>query len=118
MISESLMLLMGLGATGWVFALGILAMSFWGLAPSATQALMTRRVSPSEQGQLQGAIGSLEAAIDTVQLLRCRVVLAPGKRRVDLERDLGEIRLCLFRPGFRSPQYVLENVCRHVSRQI
>ena len=34
-------------------------MAFWGLAGPATQALMTRRVSSSEQGQLQGAIASL-----------------------------------------------------------
>jgi MFS transporter, DHA1 family, tetracycline resistance protein len=50
---------MGLGRSGWVFSLGIFAMSFWGLASSATQALMTRRVAPSEQGALQGALGSL-----------------------------------------------------------
>ncbi len=34
-------------------------MAFWGLAGPATQSLMTRRVSSSEQGQLQGAIASI-----------------------------------------------------------
>ena len=34
-------------------------MAFWGLAYPAAQGLMTRRVSPSEQGQLQGALASL-----------------------------------------------------------
>jgi MFS transporter, DHA1 family, tetracycline resistance protein len=34
-------------------------MAFWGLAGPATQALMSRRVSPLEQGQLQGAIASI-----------------------------------------------------------
>jgi DHA1 family tetracycline resistance protein-like MFS transporter len=44
---------------GWIFCLGIPIMAFWGLAGPATQALMTRRVSGSEQGQLQGAIASI-----------------------------------------------------------
>jgi len=44
---------------GWVYCLGIPIMSFWGLAGPAMQSLMTRRVSPMEQGRLQGAIASL-----------------------------------------------------------
>ena len=39
--------------------LGIPVMAFWGLSGPATQALMSRRVNPSEQGQLQGAIASI-----------------------------------------------------------
>jgi DHA1 family tetracycline resistance protein-like MFS transporter len=31
----------------------------WGFAMPAAQALMTRQVAPTEQGRLQGAIGSL-----------------------------------------------------------
>jgi DHA1 family tetracycline resistance protein-like MFS transporter len=42
-----------------MFCLGIPIMAFWGLAGPATQALMSRRVSASEQGQLQGAIASI-----------------------------------------------------------
>ena len=42
-----------------MFCLGIPAMAFWGVAGPATQALMTRRVSSGEQGQLQGAIASI-----------------------------------------------------------
>ena len=34
-------------------------MAFWGLAGPSMQVFMTRRVSSSEQGQLQGAIASL-----------------------------------------------------------
>jgi DHA1 family tetracycline resistance protein-like MFS transporter len=34
-------------------------MAFWGLAGPATQSLMSRRVGASEQGQLQGAIASI-----------------------------------------------------------
>jgi len=33
--------------------------AFWSLAGSTSQSLMTRRVSPSEQGELQGALASL-----------------------------------------------------------
>ena len=49
----------GVAPEGWIFCLGIPVMAFWGLAGPATQALMTRRVQPSEQGQLQGAIASI-----------------------------------------------------------
>ena len=49
----------GIAPEGWIFCLGIPVMAFWGLAGPATQALMTRRVSSSEQGQLQGAIASI-----------------------------------------------------------
>jgi MFS transporter, DHA1 family, tetracycline resistance protein len=49
----------GLAPTGWVFWIGIPVMSLWGLASPAAQGLMTRRVSPGEQGQLQGANSSL-----------------------------------------------------------
>ena len=49
----------GVAPEGWIFWLGIPIMAFWGLAGPATQALMTRRVSSSEQGQLQGAIASI-----------------------------------------------------------
>ena len=49
----------GLAAYGWIFWLGIPVMSLWGLSGAAAQGMMSRRVSPSEQGQLQGAISSL-----------------------------------------------------------
>ena len=49
----------GVAPEGWMFCLGIPIMAFWGLAGPATQALMSRRVSPREQGQLQGAIASI-----------------------------------------------------------
>lgn len=49
----------GLAPTGWLYCFGIPIMAFWGLAGPAMQALMTRRVRASEQGQLQGAIASL-----------------------------------------------------------
>jgi MFS transporter, DHA1 family, tetracycline resistance protein len=49
----------GMAPEGWIFCLGIPVMAFWGLAGPAAQALMSRRVSGSEQGQLQGAIASI-----------------------------------------------------------
>jgi MFS transporter, DHA1 family, tetracycline resistance protein len=42
-----------------IFAIGIPFLSLWGLASPAVQALMSKRVGPSEQGQLQGALMSL-----------------------------------------------------------
>ena len=49
----------GLAPTGAWFWAGIPLMSIWGLAGPSAQGLMTRLVSPSEQGKLQGAHGSL-----------------------------------------------------------
>ena len=49
----------GTATTGWIYCVGIPIMAFWGLAGPSAQAFMTRRVSSSEQGQLQGAIAGL-----------------------------------------------------------
>ncbi|SMF61530.1 TCR/Tet family MFS transporter [Allosphingosinicella indica] len=46
---------MGLAPNGWLFTLAMLPNALWGLAMPTLQSLMTRRVSESEQGQLQGA---------------------------------------------------------------
>lgn len=51
--------LYGLAPTGFLLCLGIPVMMLWGLAGPAAQGLMSRRVSPNEQGQLQGAHSSL-----------------------------------------------------------
>jgi DHA1 family tetracycline resistance protein-like MFS transporter len=50
-----------LAPTGAWFWTGIPVMALWGLAAPAMLGLMTRRVLPSEQGQLQGANASLMA---------------------------------------------------------
>jgi DHA1 family tetracycline resistance protein-like MFS transporter len=43
-------------APAWrIFVIGVPVMSLWGLAGPSTQSLMSRRVSVSEQGKLQGA---------------------------------------------------------------
>jgi MFS transporter, DHA1 family, tetracycline resistance protein len=54
-------LIFGLAPTGPLFWLGIPVMSLWGLAGAATQALMTRLVTPEQQGQLQGATASVQS---------------------------------------------------------
>jgi len=55
------MVLFGLATTPALFWLGIPVMSLMGLATPALQGLMTARVNPYEQGELQGAIGSVGA---------------------------------------------------------
>jgi len=50
----------GTAPTGALFCLGVPVMALWGLTNPSTQSLMSRRVSPSEQGQLQGAQSSLQ----------------------------------------------------------
>jgi len=49
----------GVATDGWIYCAGIPVMAFWGLAGPSAQSFMSRRVSSSEQGQLQGAIGGL-----------------------------------------------------------
>ncbi|MGB3748185.1 MAG: TCR/Tet family MFS transporter [Rhodanobacter sp.] len=52
-------LVMGVADVGWAFLFGIPLLALWGLAMPPIQSLMTQQVDPSEQGRLQGAIGSL-----------------------------------------------------------
>jgi len=54
-------LMFGLASTGLWFLIGIPVMGLWGLTGPALQGLMTRRVGVDEQGQLQGAIASIQA---------------------------------------------------------
>lgn len=49
----------GWAATGLILWIGTPLMALWGISGPAVQGLMTRRVSPSEQGQLQGANSSV-----------------------------------------------------------
>jgi DHA1 family tetracycline resistance protein-like MFS transporter len=51
----------GLAPSGTIFLMGIPIMAMWGFAGPSAQAIMSRRVSASEQGQLQGASSSLQA---------------------------------------------------------
>jgi len=52
-------LVFGLASSGKAFLLGIPLMALWGLANPSALGLMSRRVSPSEQGRLQGANSSI-----------------------------------------------------------
>lgn len=49
------MAIYGIAADGWLFWIGAPVMSLWGLSGPAALQIMTRLVSPSEQGQLAGA---------------------------------------------------------------
>jgi len=51
--------LFGWAPLGWIFLAVIPVNMLWGLATPPSQSMMTKRVSPSEQGQLQGALSSL-----------------------------------------------------------
>ena len=53
------MAIFGMAETGTLFLLGVPFIAAWGIAPAAAQSVMTRQVSASEQGQLQGALVSL-----------------------------------------------------------
>lgn len=52
---------MGAAPTGWWFIAAMLPNALWGLSMPTLQSLMTRRVSESEQGQLQGANASVQS---------------------------------------------------------
>lgn len=52
----------GFSSTGWMVWLGVPVAALWALFGAASQAIMTSRVAVTEQGQLQGAHGSILAA--------------------------------------------------------
>jgi DHA1 family tetracycline resistance protein-like MFS transporter len=56
----------GAAASGEWFLLGIPLLALWGIAGPSTNGLMTRRVSASEQGQLQGANSSIQSIANLV----------------------------------------------------
>jgi len=50
-----------IASRGWIILSAIPFIALWGIAAPAIQSLMSRRVDPSSQGKLQGAINSLRA---------------------------------------------------------
>jgi DHA1 family tetracycline resistance protein-like MFS transporter len=56
----------GLAPTGALFCAGIPVMALWGLASPTAIGLMSRHVSASEQGQLQGANSSIQGIANLV----------------------------------------------------
>jgi len=53
--------LFGWAPTGWLFMIAIPINCLWALAGPPSTSMMTQHVSPSEQGQLQGALGSVRS---------------------------------------------------------
>jgi len=51
--------LFGAAPVDWLFLVAIVPNSLWGLSGATARSLMTRRVRPTEQGQLQGALASV-----------------------------------------------------------
>jgi DHA1 family tetracycline resistance protein-like MFS transporter len=60
---------MGLASTATLFVAAIFPNALWGLAMPTIQSLMTRHVSESEQGQLQGANNSVAAIAGVISPL-------------------------------------------------
>ncbi len=69
-------LLLGLGPIAPIFLLGIPVWSLFGLVVPSLQSIASREVAPGEQGQLQGALGSLRALITLVSPLLYTQVFA------------------------------------------
>jgi DHA1 family tetracycline resistance protein-like MFS transporter len=73
----------GLG-NGWWFLIGVPVMALWGFASPAVISVMTRHVSGSEQGQLQGANASLTATAGLIgplifsQVFAHSIAVMPG----------------------------------------
>ncbi|MFT3838522.1 MAG: TCR/Tet family MFS transporter [Myxococcaceae bacterium] len=57
---------MGLAPNGAIFWLSVPLNSLWGLSGPPMQSLMSQRVGPNEQGQLQGAIGAMRAISEII----------------------------------------------------
>jgi DHA1 family tetracycline resistance protein-like MFS transporter len=51
----------GLAQRGWLYMTSIPIISLWNISMPAAQSMMTHRVSEREQGELQGAIGSVRS---------------------------------------------------------
>ena len=78
----------GLASSGSVFLVGIALLALLGIANPAFQSLMSQRISAMDQGQLQGALGSIRAITGMVGPLIFTGVFAAVVQRGD-ERALG-----------------------------
>ncbi|HEX3550531.1 MAG TPA: TCR/Tet family MFS transporter [Candidatus Elarobacter sp.] len=68
----------GWAPTTWLFFVGIVPLCLWSLAAAAAQAMMSRRVTPQEQGELQGAIGSIRGVAALIGPLLYTTAFAIG----------------------------------------
>jgi len=75
----------GFAFEGWEFMLGIPLIGLWGLTGPSMQALMSRRVGASEQGQLQGALGSMRGISGMIGPLLFTQVFAMA---IDVRREI------------------------------
>lgn len=66
----------GLAPTGGWFLVGIPIMGLWGLYGPSSQSLMTKRIGPTQQGQLQGALGSIVGVANIIAPTIFSVVFA------------------------------------------
>lgn len=71
---------------GGVFLVGIAFVALWGLSNPSFQSLMSHRVDPTEQGQLQGALGSIRALTGMIGPILFTQVFAAavGTQRIPL----------------------------------
>src|SRR5437588_4952669 len=61
---------------GWIFLCAIPFLGLWGIAGPSVQSLMSRRVDPTSQGKLQGAINSIRSISGMIGPLLFTQVLA------------------------------------------
>lgn len=66
----------GLAPTTALFFVGLPFVSLWGIASPALQALMTKSIGPSSQGQLQGALASMRGITGMIGPLLYSQILA------------------------------------------
>jgi DHA1 family tetracycline resistance protein-like MFS transporter len=78
LFGASAFLVYAIAPTGKLFLLGIPLGAFFGLVTPSMQALMSRRVTPGEQGQLQGANGSLMGIAGVIAPTMFTTVFALG----------------------------------------
>ena len=70
----------GLAPTATLFFAGIPLLALWGLSGPSLQALMSRRVGPSDQGKLQGALASAQGVAGMIGPLLFSQVFATALR--------------------------------------
>jgi DHA1 family tetracycline resistance protein-like MFS transporter len=69
LVSVAVFTLYGLATEGWMMYVIICFASFGGIAGPAVQSLITRRVPPTEQGAVQGALGGLQSLAGVISPL-------------------------------------------------
>jgi len=70
----------GLAPTGTLFFVGLPLLALWGLSGPSIQGLMSRHVGVSDQGKLQGALGSLQGMAGMIGPLLFTQVFAVALR--------------------------------------